>query len=409
MKSARIHLTTGNGKVVSGENLRAALPIAPEQTEARAPSRKPTLFDRASRRFARDSALLNRLCGILCAKTTEDTSVCYGHEHIPSPSENARGGIVKFQRMQHLYPNTPVGHNVLYMVSSMPPYGSGWIARAAGVKGAKIVWNQNGVAYPGAYPDGSWKKRNRRMARILTQADHVFYQSEFCKLSADRYLGRPNGKWDVLYNAVDTDFFRPGSQPEDTDNRLNILLGGTQYQYYRFEAAILALREVRKRRPEARLLVTGNLIWTDELSAHRQARELMHREGQTDSVDFLGPYLQQDAPSVFSQADILLHTKYNDPSPGLIIEAMACGLPVVYSDSGGVPEMVGAHAGIGLKVPHDWDRDHLPEPGAFARGIIDVADHLDTFSVAARHRAVEQFDLAPWLERHHEVFEGLRK
>ena len=364
------------------------------------------MIGRLTRRYRRDRELMTRVGRILGTPTRQELSVSYGHEHIPSAAENARGGIVKFQRMQHLYPNTPVGHNLLYMVSSMPPYGSGWIAKASRLKGAKIVWNQNGVAYPGAYPDGTWQVRNRRMSRVLNMADHIFYQSEFCKFSADRYLGPPRGTWDVLYNAVDTDFFCPGAVT-DSGDRLNIMLGGTQYQYYRFEAAIQTLREIRKQRPEARLLVTGNLIWTDELSAHRQARTLLEQEGQTGSVDFLGPYLQQDAPSVFSKADILLHTKYNDPSPGLIIEAMACGIPVVYSKSGGVPEMVGENAGIALDVPHDWDEDHLPTPEAFARGVLDVADHLSIYSVAARHRAVDRFDIAPWLSRHREVFEGL--
>src|SRR5206468_10667956 len=120
-----------------------------------------------------------------------------------------------------------------------------------------------------------------------------------------------------------------------------------------------------------------------------------------------GTYTQAAAPDVFRSADVLLHTKYNDPCPGLVVEAMACGLPVVYSSSGGVPELVGQDAGIGLPAPLDWERQHPPEPEALAEAVIQVVDRLEDYREAARRRAVEAFDSRPWIARHLEVFRGL--
>ena len=85
---------------------------------------------------------------------------------------------------------------------------------------------------------------------------------------------------------------------------------------------------------------------------------------------------------------------------------MACGLPVVYSASGGVPELVGEDAGVGVPAPLDWEQDHPPDPEELAEGVRRVAERLDEHRAAARERAL-RFDLRRWVERHREVFEGL--
>jgi glycosyltransferase involved in cell wall biosynthesis len=94
-----------------------------------------------------------------------------------------------------------------------------------------------------------------------------------------------------------------------------------------------------------------------------------------------------------------------DPCPTLVIEAMACGLPVVYPASGGSVELVGDEAGVGVEHPDGWERDEPPSPDALAEAIRRVIDDRPRFAAAARRRAVERFALEPWLERHAEIFE----
>jgi glycosyltransferase involved in cell wall biosynthesis len=78
----------------------------------------------------------------------------------------------------------------------------------------------------------------------------------------------------------------------------------------------------------------------------------MRELGIADRVEFTGRYAQREAPALFRRADVLLHTKVNDPCPTAVIEAMACGLPVVATDVGGVRDILpaGERSG-GVVVP----------------------------------------------------------
>ena len=122
-------------------------------------------------------------------------------------------------------------------------------------------------------------------------------------------------------------------------------------------------------------------------------------------VEFTGPYTQREAPALFRRAHLLLHTKVLDPCPSLVIEAMACGLPVVYPKSGGTVELVGDEAGTGVPHPESWERDEPPSPEALADAVNRLIPELDRYAQAARRRAVERFALEPWLARHAELFE----
>ena len=97
----------------------------------------------------------------------------------------------------------------------------------------------------------------------------------------------------------------------------------------------------------------------------------------------------------------------NDPCPTVVLEALASGVPVVYPRSGGVPELVGDDAGIGVPHPDGFERDEPPDPHALAEAVTSVVADLPAYRAAARARAVDRFSLGPWLDRHAELFERL--
>jgi glycosyltransferase involved in cell wall biosynthesis len=317
----------------------------------------------------------------------------------------AVGGVVKLQHLARAFPEAGPRFNVLYLVTSRLPSASLVRAEWARRKRARIVVNQNGVAYPGWHGPG-WERVNAEMTSLLASADHVFYQSEFCRISANRFAGPPAKAWEVLHNAVDTTRFAPVSKSEG--RALTLLLGGSQDQWYRVESAIRTVSDLVRRGVDANLLVAGRLRWMADACATRaQADALVAKLGLTGRVLFLGPYTQLDAPAIYGRADVVLHTKYNDPCPASVIEALACGCPVVYSKSGGVPELVGDDAGIGIPAELSWEREIAPDSSDVASAVLQIKNKLAVYSSAARTRAVTKFDVKRWLARHREVFEEL--
>jgi glycosyltransferase involved in cell wall biosynthesis len=314
--------------------------------------------------------------------------VFYGHDRVPAPGDAVAGGTGKFQRLAQRFPNSPDDFSLLYLGSTWLPRDLRPLLGLARRRRIPVVVNQSGVAYPG-WAGAETDRINEPFRRALLAADHVLYQSEFCKRSAEEWLGTPSGTWEVLYNAVDVEHFTPDGAP---GSEPVLLLGGDQTQAYRLEAALRTLAHL----PEARLIVTGRLV--------ADPQPLLRELGIADRVEFAGRYTQSEAPALFRRAHLLLHTKVMDPCPTAVVEAMACGLPVVYAASGGTVELVGDEAGIGVPHTESWERDEPPAPEAFADAAQRVLADRERYAAAARRRAVERFALGPWLDRHAAVF-----
>ena len=332
--------------------------------------------------------------------------VFYGFDCLPASNEVGYGGIIKAQDLQRRFPNTPHGANLLYLISSYLPLFAPRLATLAHRAGTHYVHNQNGVAYPGYYgPD--WERQNVTMRQLLRQADHVIYQSRFCQQTADRFLGPAVCPSDILYNPVDTAVFTPALR-NPAPGRFVILLAGSQGAFYRAQVAVDTLAELLPRLPEARLIIAGRCAWRSDLTAAQaELRAYAEQRGVAAALELRGPYPQTAAVALLQSAHALLHTKYNDPCPRLVVEALACGLPIAYSATGGVPELVGDAAGIGVAGPLDYEQEHPPCPTELAGALLRIAERRAELAAAARARAVATLDVQPWLQRHAEIFQQL--
>ena len=206
----------------------------------------------------------------------------------------------------------------------------------------------------------------------------------------------PRGEWEILHNAVDVDRFTPGTVPPD--GPLVLRSAAT-----RRRPTGSSSRSRRCGRAGRRTLARA--CWSPAARLAIPAPTIA-RLGLGAAVELVGRYSQREAPDVFRRAHVLLHTKVNDPCPTAVLEAMACGLPVVHPASGGTVELVGEG---GHRRPASDDVRARLAAGAEALAEA-VSPSWRTATATPRRRArraVERFALEPWLDRHAELFAKL--
>ena len=167
-------------------------------------------------------------------------------------------------------------------------------------------------------------------------------------------FGLPDAKLSVIYNAVDSDVFSPALRQhrEAVRRKLGVpdaatvfLIVGSDYQRNGVAAAIAALPRLSQ---DTYLFIVGRD------NARARYKRLVSRLGVARRVALLGE--QGDVKPFYGAADaFVLPTPY-DPCPNAVLEAMACGLPVVTTPKCGVAELVREH-GAGFVGPaHDIDQ-----------------------------------------------------
>lgn len=138
--------------------------------------------------------------------------------------------------------------------------------------------------------------------------------------------------------------------------------------------------------PEAVFLVAGDGPSGDALRA--RAAEL----GLSERVRWLG--FRQDIGDLLAAADLFVLPTLRDALPTALLEAMAAGLAVVASDTGGIPEIVEAPS-LGQLVPPS-------DPEALARAIAHLLARpaeRTAMGEAARDHVHARFSLQAWIER----------
>lgn len=207
-----------------------------------------------------------------------------------------------------------------------------WIARIRAVP--CVVSYHGGEAQAFLERSARWVAATLRAAQALT-VPSGFLQEVFARYGIESR---------IVPNVVDLVLFKPTAGRKGNAQRSpHLVVARNLEAIYDIPTALRAFAAVRERMPGATLTVAGSG------SEEESLRQLAVTLGVEAAVTFAGRISREQMASLLAGADLMLNASTADNMPISILEAMACGVPVVSTGVGGIPYLL-VHGRTGLLV-----------------------------------------------------------
>lgn len=296
-------------------------------------------------------------------------------------------------------------YQAVLVIGGTRDLGGLWKAKRAGIP----IWQRlNGMNWIHRLRRTGWRHflraeyGNRLLAFIRSRlASGIIYQSAFSREWWERRYGAARVPCQVVYNGVDLGAYNPQGAGQPPIDRCRILLvegslgGGYEMG---LETAVQMVETMHSGMAlQLEIVVVGRI--SPELQAAWQGRTSF-------PLQFKGVVPRDAIPELDRSAHLLFAADLNAACPNSVIEALACGLPVVSFDTGALPELV--TSGAGMIVPYGGDPWKLdpPDIAALAEAALQVYGDQPCYRQGARRRAEEVFGLDKMVEGYLQALEG---
>lgn len=263
-----------------------------------------------------------------------------------------------------------------------------WRARRRGIRVVQrldgINWVQR-ARWTGARYHIRAEYGNAMLALIRSHfADRVIYQSQFIRKWWQDWYGTESVPAAVILNGVDLNTNTPDGpheRPRDVYRMLLLegsLAGGLNAGLFHG----VAVAEKLSAKYPMEVVVAGKV---DDLTQRKLQSKV--------PVKFLGTLPREQIPQLARSSHLMYCAEVNPPCPNSVIEALACGLPVIGFDSGSLKELV--TEGAGCVVPYGANPWKLETPNiaALALSAEEALSEQEQFRRSARRRAEVEFGL----------------
>ncbi|MBZ0319446.1 MAG: glycosyltransferase [Anaerolineae bacterium] len=195
----------------------------------------------------------------------------------------------------------------------------------------------------------------------------------------------------LLENAVDCEYFRPSPRSKPHTAQIQVVAVGRLVTLKRYDVLLSAIAIVRRTIPNIKVRIVGD--GPQRANLESLATELAVH----DIVDFVGE--QYDMSPIYQGGDIFVLTSDYEGTPNVVLEAMACGLPVIATRAGAMAKLIdNGRTGF---VTDIGDVD------AIATSITELASHPDQrvqMGYSARAKIEAQFSSETYASRLYAIY-----
>ncbi len=264
----------------------------------------------------------------------------------------------------------------------------------------------NIYAWLAGHPDGIpvvWHERNLIDKEILDPDRLLSFLPDaiICnsRAIAKRFMRRGNipEKVNIIHNGVDLEYFNPTVKGDKLRGRFGIspdeIVVGIASRFNKnkgheifLAAAARLMKEVPNAKNRLRFLISGGAVFGEDKEREAVLKRLAISEGISDRVIFTG--VVEDMAEVYAAADIMVLASFLEGCGRVVSEAMACGRPVVGTDTGGTPEMI--VDGVTGSIVRARDASGLANA---LRSLIEDREKRLAMGKESRRRAEKEFDI----------------
>lgn len=356
---------------------------------------------------------LEKLCGV-------DVR-CFGDQNVQSPNLSAKGLKVRTEGLQGASAKAhkiidPLDIN-LQMAATLENISvvhcHTWYSHFAGVLASKLhevplvltthslephrPWKHEQLGH-GGYAMSCWIERTAYQA-----ADGVIAVSQQMKKDVVELYGISPDKVRVIYNGIDPDFYQPTPNLDvvrkrgiDPSKPYILFVGRITRQ----KGITQLLQAIPHIDPELQVVLCAGAPDTPEIAAEMQSK-MAELQAKRPGVIWIQEMMDhKELRSLYTHALCFVTPSLYEPFGIINLEAMSCGIPVVGSAVGGIPEII-VHGETGILVPlqpkgpTDFEPAH---PEAFQNALAKSINLLHAnpaqakeMGIKARQRAIDVF------------------